>query len=603
MLVFSRMLRRRQLVVRSISITRAINGRRCRSALLPLILLCVLGSLAPASEATATTQSIRKWVTCNGTSDDSAGTALAFAAARNNAFTLIVDCPVFIHSGLDPSRAIYIDNGTTVQFSGAGKFTVDNVLHPAFVIANTYNVTLTNWNVEYDASIPVNWNTGGYENNGVWISEGGYAQPAFAFENELTGWLSAHRSITFDRSVNHAVSAVWPGATNSCAVFFITGATSHVQVAGLRLYVPSTAGGNRFIPMAFSMTANYINTQTVNATTAENSSTLKIPSNLTFSNIYLDGTYMGWQGSAQSVLFEHIHSHRYGDLQDANGNYVGGVNKWFAPPHLFYLNYDAAGDAAFVNSNIHIENVVDDGIRVGVARDRGGSDSVSGYAASLKLGCHECSVNQYSSARPDGVLDILTSDNMTVSNVTASYDSSFLHNLYPGWRFPQVTTGNLTFENVALKDTAADSILTPLGSVGAESNQVITMTNIQLEVQKWGGKANTPITYFGGMNNNLGLRYFIDDKVEILAHTISGALWNNFEAQPNKLKSGGAVVLTWSAPEAYTCSASGAWSGQLIAAWGTRTIKLTSPGTYAYTIGCKSSKNTLSTTVHVVVTP
>jgi len=457
--------------------------------------------------------------------------------------------------------------------------------------------------VEYNASIPVNWDTGGYENNGVFIKESGYAQPAFAFENELSGWLEAHRSITFDRSVNHAVSAEWPGATNSCALFFLTGDTSNVVVTGMQLYVPASAGGNRFIPMAFSMTANYKNSQTVSATTTANSSTATIPHNLTFSNIYLDGTYMGWQGSAQTVLFENIHSHRYGDLQDANGNYVGGINKWFAPPHLFYLNYDTEGDEAFVNSNIRIESVVDDGVRVGVARDRGGSDTTSGYAASLKLGCHDCSVNEYSSARPDGVLDILDSNNMTVTNVTASYNSAFLHNLYPGWRFPQLTQGILTFENVSLEDTAPSSILTPLSPVAAASGQVITMSNIQLELQHWGGKANTPITYFGGTDNKLSLQYTMHDKLETLTHTSAGTVWNNFEATPNTFKSGGAVVLTSSGTPGYTCTASGGWSGQLPSAYSTRTIKLTNAGTYAYTVGCKDGSQTLSSTIHVVVTP
>src|SRR5208282_627634 len=114
----------------------------------------------------------------------------------------------------------------------------------------------------------------------------------------------------------------------------------------------------------------------------------------------------------QDATFENITSHRYGDLQDANGGNVGGIGKWFAPPHLFYLNYVTDGDPALFNTNIQIRNVVDDGPRVGVARDKGGSDSISGYALSLKIGCIDCVVDTYSSSRPDGFLDVLPSNNL-----------------------------------------------------------------------------------------------------------------------------------------------------------------------------------------------
>src|SRR4029077_776124 len=94
-------------------------------------------------------KSISGWVSCNGTVDESQGVARAFAAARHSAFTLVVDCPVLIQTKMDIERIIFIDNGTTVEFTGTGKFTVENVFIPAFVIANSSDIKLINWNVEY----------------------------------------------------------------------------------------------------------------------------------------------------------------------------------------------------------------------------------------------------------------------------------------------------------------------------------------------------------------------------------------------------------------------------------------------------------------------
>src|SRR5262249_21122535 len=159
---------------------------------------------------------------------------------------------------------------------------------------------------------------------------------------------------------------------------------------------------------------------------------------------------------------KNIQSHRYGDLQDANGAHVGGIGKWFAPPHLFYLSYNEYGDPALFNKNIQINSVTDDGPRIGAARDQGGGDTISGFAASLKIGCRSCAVSNYYTTRPDGFLDLLVSSDLTISNATAVYDSSFLNNLYPGWRFPSaLSSTNVFVQNVALTDTASGTFQLP----------------------------------------------------------------------------------------------------------------------------------------------
>jgi hypothetical protein len=459
---------------------------------LPILIFGSCACLSPNDRAALaqpnTKKSISGWVSCNAASDDAEGVARAFAAARHGAFTLSVDCPVRIHIGTDIGRPIFIDDGTTVEFTGSGKFMVDNTFVPAFVIANSNDITLSNWNVEYDASLPVDPNAGGYQQNGRLVSG---KQPGSAFNDiRLTQWLTANRGITFDKSQGF-LGSKWTGPTNACAMFLIVGDSARLKVSGLHAYAPETAGAERFIPVVFSMSPNYRSNQTVNAKTPATVQVLAVPHQLTFSDVRLDGTYMGWVGGAQDESFENIVSRRYADLQDAQGGNSGGLGKWFAPPHLFYLNYSPTGDPALFNKNIRINHVVDSGVRSGQARDLGGGGPLSGNALSLKIGCLNCSVNDYKSARPDGFADVLSSDGLTISNVDATYDSRFLNDLYPGIRFPQPPYRNVTLENVALKDAAAVTAYQPIGNAD-KAYQGISFKNVQISINRWKGSAPLP---------------------------------------------------------------------------------------------------------------
>jgi hypothetical protein len=61
------------------------------------------------------------------------------------------------------------------------------------------------------------------------------------------------------------------------------------------------------MPMAFSFSANWKSNQTVTEKTPFTSQYAAVPRWLTFSNIHLDGTYMGWQGNVQEATFENIY--------------------------------------------------------------------------------------------------------------------------------------------------------------------------------------------------------------------------------------------------------------------------------------------------------
>ena len=409
---------------------------------------------------------IREWATCGATVDSAKGVAAAFAAAKNGAFTLEVDCPVFIHIGADIARPIFVDSGTTVNFSGDGKFIVDNMFVPAFAIVNSSNITFTNWRVQYSAITPVDPYAEGYYNNGVYIR-----RPVTAATPQADGfndytlkkWMIAHRGVVFEIR-----APLWIGPVDVSAIFYFRGTASKVPYLGLNfLWLAMSAAMDMFRWRSRSISVRKI-TQTIKATTPVTSEFYATPSNLTFTDIDLDGTYMGWQGNLQNATFTHIRSHRYADLQDAHGGNSGGIGKWFAPPHLFYLNFDPNKDLGLMNKNLKITDVIDYGNRAGVARDKGGVDTKSGNALSLKIGGANILVDGYQSYRPDGFLDLLTSNGFTLRNVKATYNSAFLNYVFPAIRFPGPTGvvasayKNINIYNVSITDLAPSTNVTPI---------------------------------------------------------------------------------------------------------------------------------------------
>ena len=417
-----------------------------------LLALAAATAVQPAQAAPASTSpgvSIRKWAVCDGTTDDRDAAAQAFDAASHGKFTLVIDCPVKIHVGMDIARPIFIDDGTTVVFAKGGLFITDNVFVPTWVMANVKQVRMTGWRVRYVGGMPTDPETGGYSQNGNWVAIAGNFRPGAAFHNKiLTPWLAEHRGIRFIGGRD----AVWSGPGAASAMFLLVGETSDVTIEGMKLFVPPNAGGDRFIPMAFFSAAGFRSGTRVDASTPITNVTAAVPRRIRMSDIDIDGCYMGFDGTYPDSTFTRITSRRYGDLQGPNGEDPGGKGNWFAPPHLFYLN-TRPGTQGLENRNVHISDVTDLGIRSGVARDTT-PGKLSGYALSLKIGADDSSVVNYLSNRPDGFLDLLASRNLRIRNLRGSYDSNFLNNLFPGIRFPQPPYRNVTIEQVRITDKA-----------------------------------------------------------------------------------------------------------------------------------------------------
>jgi hypothetical protein len=263
------------------------------------------------------------------------------------------------------------------------------------------------------------------------------------------------------------------------------------------------------------------------------------------------------------------------------------------------LNYDTAADPKLFNTNLTIKNVVDDGPRVGVARDKGGTDTVSGYALSLKIGCVSCTVDTYSSTRPDGLLDVLASDGLTISNVTATYDSSFINNLFPGWRFPTAPYKNVTFENIVFQDVAASSIRAPIGDAANDSDENIVFSNVHVSMKHW-ASGGLPLPNIPTSGSQVALDYAITDIGSRVQGLQQAAALVTLQATPATLKAGDSTVLVWTSKEATACTASGAWSGSLGTA-GSKSVTYQASGTYAYTLTCSGTGTVQSQTTLTVV--
>jgi hypothetical protein len=521
---------------------------------------------AAAPTTTAVTRSIREWVTCGGTVDGAAGVARAFAAAKGGAFTVNVDCPVLIKIGSDIAKTIFIDSGVKVTFTGTGQFLIDNLFVPAFAIVNSQNITLTDWNLVYSNTVPIDPITGGFYANGAYVYKEGSTPAANGFNDiTLRNWLINNRGVSFGASSN----PYWTGITDAAAVFHFRGTTSNVEIRGMKLVVPATAGGHQFITTAFSFNVGHRDNTSVPVGDPVVFAKYAVPSNIRFYDIKLDGTYMGFRGNVQNLIVDGLVSDRYGDVQDASGGNVGGIGKWFSPPHLFYLNDNRNGDANLLNANLKVLNVVDLGRRAGVARDNGGGDTTSGYANSIKIGGNGVLIDNYKSDRPDGLIDVLGSEDFTLSNVTGSYSSEFLHSVYPAIRFPAVGYKKIRFKNILFKDVALSTAANPFApSRDAANNSDFIFENVKFVLNKWTaantyGLSSQAVNFLGTglqLDFSYSLTQASDNKtMNIVSGVKSGASWA-LTVSPADLKVGQMANLTWGMVNTGTCSAVNGWS-------------------------------------------
>jgi Calx-beta domain len=104
----------------------------------------IVGSTTTTT-APPVTKSIKQWgVSCTDSIDETAQLKAALGAAANNAFTLVIDCPVRFHTGVAGGTPVAVPNGTTIEFQGAGELLTGGV---GLTVANLSEVTFIDFNL------------------------------------------------------------------------------------------------------------------------------------------------------------------------------------------------------------------------------------------------------------------------------------------------------------------------------------------------------------------------------------------------------------------------------------------------------------------------
>ena len=422
-------------------------------------------------------QSIKNYgAKCDGKTDDSAAAQRALNAAANNAFTLLIDCPLFLDIGSDDTKVLMIDNGTTIDGTG-GSMTVTNVLNPAFAIVNSTGVTIKNLKVLYT----------GVTSATVDPRSIPFITPS---NHTFLNWLALNRGIKLCANL---CSEPNTGLNNDSAIFLFMGSTNTVDVENVSV----TATGrepDEFVFTVFSFSLGYRSNGSYTGSPLDSNNQpypnqTAVPSGLTFKNITLDGTLMGFVGGLQNAAFDTIVSNRYSDLETDQGTDIGGVGEWSAPPHLFYFSYFNGPDKTLANNNITINNVLDNGIRIGTPRDTPQSGTRSGSAQSLKFNGNNSSITNYTTYRPDGAMLIDACDNVKFENITAYYNSSF-QQVFSSWRWGIVQgqpMENLTFTNINFYDQAEKAMKPPMENLnGGDPLAGIDFAGVTLNMISWG---------------------------------------------------------------------------------------------------------------------
>jgi hypothetical protein len=196
-------------------------------------------------------------------------------------------------------------------------------------------------------------------------------------------------------------------------------------------------------------------------------------------------------------------------------------------------------------------------------------------------------------------MDVLSSNGLTVSNVTGTYNSAFLNNLFPGLRFPQLPYKNVTLDNVSLTDTASSSVRLPISSAAGASNENVVFKNVRTVINRWSG-SGVPLPVIAGTGYSMSMDVSILDTDSRVAIATSPGLEVSLQATPAKLKVGDITTLKWVAKGATSCSTNGAWAGS-VSSGGSRVVTAASAGSYDYVFYCQNPGSSSSAVLAIVV--
>jgi hypothetical protein len=195
-------------------------------------------------------------------------------------------------------------------------------------------------------------------------------------------------------------------------------------------------------------------------------------------------------------------------------------------------------------------------------------------------------------------LDVLPSNGLTITNSSAVYDSAFINNLYPGWRFPSLPYNNLTFENVSIKDDADSSSRAPIGNAYSSANSNIVFKSVEASVNRWTGPTVLPIPIIEGSNNSIQMDAVIESQSIMGVYTQVGSESVTVKGTESTVSVGSLTSVTWFSEGATSCASGGGLTGAM-SIGGTKSVKLATAGTTDFTVTCKDGSTTVTSTLPI----
>lgn len=339
----------------------------------------------------------------NGIIDSNAGIIAAIESVRNTNKTLVWDCPAYSAQGFDNTKTIFIRSNTNIDWTSSGAFITDAIGVPAMAMAGTVtNCTFTDFTVRYTG------NPGAtiLQYAGAWSTNNSHWNDVV-----LLNYMVANNGNTF----TSPATPIWPGPTNTSALFYIGGNVSNCSFIGACSVTSVNPTADRFVNCLFSLNIQWL-PGAITSGLPQNATTAAQPSNISFDGIVIDGVCMAWVGTGANLKIRNITRFRYGDLEDSSGNFQGGMSAsgrsgnlatdlWSAPPHLFYLQ---STNTAFPCS-VDYFNIFSQGLYTSNNPNYGSRRTgLSGYINLMKIDASGLNtIKNLTSKDPDGFCDIL----------------------------------------------------------------------------------------------------------------------------------------------------------------------------------------------------
>ncbi|MBU2903079.1 hypothetical protein [Maribacter dokdonensis] len=421
----------------------------------------------------------------DGVTDDRESFVKTLAYADSLGLRILIEKDIFLDVEETGTKSIFLEDNTWIEGVNDARIIVNNILSPAFYIALSKNVTITNLTFLYDQTYIAN-----YGEDYV-----GFADAFLKNLQQLRDYLQNYKGVIYN--------GIFPKDKGFVSFYsmFLLEAAENVVFENVK-YIAKGNTADTFIPFIIKMKEQYTANQTVGSISAPTS----ICRNIVLNNITVDGAIMGFQGIVDGFHVDNVNSYRYSDFQDVNGNYLGGfdgVNFDFPPPHLFYLNKDSSEDLTdFTTKNVNIYNVNDYGNYVGTLAVRGDVGVNIGYANSLKLTQQPENVHieNYKSFRRDGLGSFDGVTNGYFKNIYAESNIGLFNPL------AKVSTlrllldhplENVVFEDFTLKDIGESTEVMPLRPAYGNN---MTLINVNLYVNEFKGSSTACYGFYG--NNN-----------------------------------------------------------------------------------------------------